>query len=828
MQQTLTKLFQQYRIIFWYGKEEMLEEFNEINLDDVHKITVDNNEFSIKYRVMRQEPAHKFLLYFMHDVPPHAENWLLDLQLANYEFHTDRAAIIIQDLGIDFDYKPIINEYMGFFQNKKRQEKLKQILVNEPLSPAQLKYKLLAITLKGNDISLEQLLLNLIEEHALGKEDKIADLEKFKLATFFWEEIRNKYAYKTESASVYDFLLELFKTDLQNILKSASFLNREALLLLNKWKDSSRFNACLEVLSEKVAKDLNLETALISCDYKDLMTNDSFQLIDQKIISGLVKDVLNKTISTSDLEQIIKRRENTWWFPKYKDHYYAVNYASKLITQVESALFDFKSVKEGIDLYVSQYYKIDYNYRKFLLHYSETNQSNSLALIADNIEKIYSNSYLLKLNDYWQKYVDQGNFLHEHDLVQQRNFFKRYIAPYADKGNRIFVIISDALRYESGVELLERLSKENRFTSSLDAMVSSVPTYTQLGMAALLPNNTLTYNEAIDHVFVDGQISNGTANRDKLLKQALKGRAVAIKAADFIEIGKKRDEGRDFVKQFDVLYIYHNGIDKTGDDKMTEEKVFKATEAEFDHIIKLLKTISNLNGTNAIITADHGYIYQNLKLEESDFSEVDKAGQVFKDNRRFIIGKNLKEQSSARKFTAKELYLDDDTEFLIPKSINRFRIQGAGSRFVHGGASLQELIIPVIEFTMKKEKTVKKVEIDIIRSVSKITSNNVIITFYQEEPVEEQVLARELRVAFYAKDGTLLSDIAYLNFDSPDSYAQSREQRYKFLLTKELGQYNNQDIVLRLEEPIPKAASYKIYKEKSYPVMISFTSDFDF
>jgi uncharacterized protein (TIGR02687 family) len=826
MQQTLNKLFQQHRIVFWYGKEEMLEEYNSLEFDGVTKLLLDNNEFSVKYRIMREQPDQKFLLYFMQDPPAHAENWLLDVQLANFEFHTDRAAIIIQDLEIDFDYKTVISQYLPFFQNKKRQDRLKAVIAGEPLSPGLLRFKMIAVTLKSNDATMEQLLFQLLEELCSNKEEKITDLNKYNLSDYFWQEIRDKFNYQSEAPTVYDFLIEIFKTDLDQVLKNNIRLNNEALIFLHKWKDSTRFNNCLNILSARAAQDLNLEGLFSTVDFMELMEKDSFQLIDQKIISSLARNLLDKTIALNDLEQIIKKRENTYWFGDFKNHYYAISFASKLIAQVNQTRFDFESVSQGFELYARQYYKIDQCYRKFLFHYTETNQSQSLGAIAETVEKIYSNTYLLKLNDYWQQFVDRGDLLNEYPFARQRNFYTRYVAPYVEKGNRIFVIISDALRYESGAELLDLLLQEDRFEAGIEPMIAGLPSYTQMGMAALLPNQTLTYDESNEYVYVDGQPSAGTASRDKILKQKLNNKALAIQASDFMEIGKKRDEGRDFTKQFDVLYIYHNRIDKLGDDKMTEEKVIGATEEEFTYLIRLLKTIANMNGNNVIITADHGYIYQNLKLEESDFSEVNRTGDIYKDSRRFIIGKNLKEQASARKFTAKELQLDDQTEFLLARSINRFRVQGAGSRFVHGGASLQELVIPVIEFSKKREKTVEKVGVDIIRSVSRITSNNAVVTFYQEEELGEGVLSRDLRVAFYAKDGSLLSNALNMTFDSRESYASSREQRARFLFSKDLGQYNHQDIHLRLEEAIEGTTKYRTYKEKTYPVLISFTNDF--
>ena len=60
--------------------------------------------------------------------------------------------------------------------------------------------------------------------------------------------------------------------------------------------------------------------------------------------------------------------------------------------------------------------------------------------------------------------------------------------------------------------------------------------------------------------------------------------------------------------------------------------------------------------------------------------------------------------------------LDGDIEILIPKSINRLRLKGSGSRFVHGGASLQEVVIPVLRINKKRQSDIDAVEVEILRS----------------------------------------------------------------------------------------------------------------
>jgi len=55
IQQRLKTIFQTQRLVFWYDDNEALKnEFNEIDLDDVTKLEIDNNEFSIKRQLHLQ------------------------------------------------------------------------------------------------------------------------------------------------------------------------------------------------------------------------------------------------------------------------------------------------------------------------------------------------------------------------------------------------------------------------------------------------------------------------------------------------------------------------------------------------------------------------------------------------------------------------------------------------------------------------------------------------------------------------------------------------------------------------------------------------------
>ena len=433
----------------------------------------------------------------------------------------------------------------------------------------------------------------------------------------------------------------------------------------------------------------------------------------------------------------------------------------------------------------------------------------------------------MNYNNNWQKVVDGLAVWPTTEQNSQQRFFKQHVYPFTSKKQRLFVIISDALRYENGAELSKRLQSENRYESKIEAMVSSLPSYTQLGMASLLPHKELSFQGESDSINADGMSSSGIQGRSKILAANSGVRATAIKAEDFMNMNSAK-EGREFVKQQDLIYIYHNRIDKTGDDKTSEERVFEAVEEEINFLMDLIKKITNMNGNNMLVTADHGYLYQYNELAESDFSKSNHTGELWKENRRFVIGKDLVNDSATKAFKASELNIYSDASVLIPKSINRLRVKGAGSRFVHGGASLQEIVIPLVKVTKKRADTTSAVDVDIIKSTDNITTNILAVSFIQSNLVTETVLPRVLRAAIYAEDGEVLSDVFKYNFDIDEGSERQREVKHRFqLMAKASGKYKKQRVRLVLEEPVEATTKWKQYKEYFYTLNISFTNDFD-
>ena len=391
------------------------------------------------------------------------------------------------------------------------------------------------------------------------------------------------------------------------------------------------------------------------------------------------------------------------------------------------------------------------------------------------------------------------------------------------------MIISDAMRYEIGDELLGLIRQEDRYSAELEPALSTLPSYTQLGMAALLPNKSLAIaDNDTGTVLVDGQSSQGTVNRTKILQAALDGRGQAVKAEDFMQLN--REDSRELLKGNDVLYIYHNRIDHTGDKMHSEGQAFEAAEQTLGDLIRLIKKLTAANANNLLITADHGFIYQNRELDESDFlGDVVSGDDIRYRDRRFVLGKGLSASPAFHHFSSEQLGLDGEMEVQIPKSINRLRLKGSGSRFVHGGASLQEVVIPVLKVNKKRQSDVSAVEVDILRGASSvITSGQLAVTLYQSGPVTEKVQPRHLRAGIYTQSGELISDSQELSFDLTSENPRERELQVRFVLSRKADEANGQEVFLKLEEQHAGTSHHKEYKSLRYLMRRSFTSDFDF
>lgn len=830
VEQNLKKLFEKHRIVLWYDPEQNFEEqFQELSVAGVEKLLVENNEFALKHQMLINRPEQNFLVYKAGDRPDNDENWLLDLELGNHVFETDQAGLTLQELELPYAYRNWVIKHVAYFQNKKRlpafTNKLSHGLTEEELS-----YLLLQTVLKANSSLLDDILRRAAELFIKNDwEDTLEDLQRYGLDSFLWESLEANFNYRATSPVFYDFILELFKRGFSP-LSSRSRLNSGAEVLMANWKDARSFEPTFIKLSAKVESDLSLSQEIHQFELEELLGEDLFESVEQQIIRILVSELSQDKPSWNRIEKALKARETSYWSEhKYNNFYKAIYYGSELLQFIQAHQdLKFEAFESGLDHYTKEGFKADQFYRLFIDHYRMTKQNNVLSDLFNTVHKAYSNSWLLNQAGQWQSVIERENGWYRGGK-RQTDFFGNWIKhEFLDKDRKLFVVISDALRYENGEELHQRFSEEARFSSQLDYQITGLPSYTQLGMASLLPHKELALGEG-DLILADGKSTSGSGNRKKILEEHSGVRATVIGAEELMKLKSKGQEAKDLVQGHDLIYIYHNRIDKVGDDKTSEDKVIEAAREEIDFLVDLAKKISNMNGTHVLFTSDHGYIYQHEVLDQSDFTDAEITGETIKENRRFVIGKDLKHNQNVVKFQATELGLNNDLEVLIPKGINRLRKQGAGSRFVHGGAALQEVVVPIVWASKKKADTVEKVSIEVLnKSNNRITTNIHTVRFYQTEAVGKGIIPRQVKAYFALEDqGEFkpLSDIFNYRFDNESKKSEEREVVNKFTLSTSLR--NSQSVYLLLEERVEGSNQWNTIHKYPYSLTLAMENDFD-
>ncbi len=822
-------------IIFWYDEVGAFKDIiDELHLSNakVLKITKGekrgkeffNNYFKIKYTIEVLDKENNFLIYSEHPRPNDAENYILDLELCSEEFHADQSMMIIDEYKLEPTNSEIRNHIRAnitFFNNKERRAKFESF-ISEDKSLTAIRLAMLATVVKSTDSSITNILKTILME-GIEENGKIIEIEKWLSLSLLDEELEKEYAFNYEeikkffySLVIKHFYYSIRENNVPAQLKNYYVGNNNAYLFVDSWINDSRSNEKYRELALMAERELELKKYLVKIPTDRLVTATTFKAIDDIVIDKIL-ELLNSGITEYDnyKEWINTREDLTTWKSEYIDIYNTLFQACEMLKIEKEFLIKSRDTKSLFEEYCKNYSKIDYTYRKFYLAYDKAILSTNLNLepLREKIEKFYTKNYLKSLNEVWiEKLKENNNEWNSFGLNYQKDFYRDEIINMKD---RIVVIISDAFRYEVAVELRERIMKQLKSSSvSLEAMMGVLPSYTKLGMASLLPhNNQLNYSNG--DILVGNINSAGTENRDKILKLAREN-SVAVQYKDILN----REKLRELIKGQEIIYIYHDCIDATGDKKSTERDVFNACERAIDELLSVIKYLSNnISAKNIYITADHGFLYEREELEEYDKVSLDT--ETLEKNRRFLISdKKIEPQGTVTidlDSTLKGMY------GVFPNGNYRFKVAGGGANYVHGGLSLQEVVIPLLKYKISGGNIIQKKKVDIkLSNLSrKITNNTTKFNFFQLDAIDlnKSILPRNVRLGIYKHD-VLISDEKNIQFKS-----EVENDEYSEYLTLKKSNYNKNEIChLRIID----SENNDIIEEIEYKIDISISNDFGF
>ncbi|EEG5066587.1 BREX-1 system phosphatase PglZ type A [Salmonella enterica subsp. enterica serovar Dublin] len=851
--------FAEHRIVFWHDPDKrFLEELDNLELENVTLLDMtDQSQLAVKKRIEIDEPEQQFLLWFPHDAPPKEFDWLLDIRLYSTEFHADFAAITLNTLGIpQLGLREHIQRRKAFFSTK-RLSALKG-LVTEQENEASLDKKMVAVIAGVKTAKTEEILFSLITQYVNQQKDDDSDLEntlamlkRHDLEGVLWDILNQEMGYQAEHPTLENLILKLFCTDLsaqadpqkrewleKNVLATPSG-RASALAFMVTWRADRRYKEAYDYCAQQMQDALRPEDQYRLSSPYDLHECETTLSIEQTIIHALVTQLLEEstTLDREAFKKLLSERQSKYWCQTRQEYcaiYDALRQAERLLNLRNRHIdgFHYQDSATFWKAYCEELFRFDQAYRLFNEYALLVHSKGAMILksLDDYIEALYSNWYLAELSRSWNKVLETENRMQEWRIAgvpRQQNFYNEVVKPQFNNPQikRVFVIISDALRYEVAEELGNQINTEKRFTAELRSQLGVLPSYTQLGMAALLPHDEICYQPGSgDIVYADGLSTSGTPNRDTILK---KYKGMAVKSDDLLKW--KNQQGRDLIRDYEVVYIWHNTIDAMGDSASTEEKTFEACRNAVVELKDLVtRVINRLHGTRIIVTADHGFLFQQQPLSGQDKTTLQiKPDNTIKNHKRFIIGHQLPADDFCWKGkVADTAGVSDNSEFLIPKGSQRFHFSG-GARFVHGGAMLQEVCVPVLQVkALQKtaaEKQPQRRPVDIVKHhpLIKLVNNIDKVSLLQTHPVGELYEPRTLNIFIVDNANNVVSGKERICFDSDNN---TMEKRVRDVTLKLIGaNFNRRNEYWLILEDAQTETGYQ-----KYPVIIDLAFQDDF
>lgn len=524
----LTTARPHHRLVFWNDAEaSYADQITALVPAGVTLIRVDQESaLAIKHRLEIDEPATRFLLYAATPEPAYESDWLLDIRLYSKTFRADLASAHLDELGLtNAALHPHLALRRPFLKSKVRLAKLRQwVQPGDQESDLDLKMLAVLAVTDGDGCDLDNVIRGMVDGWipslgAPGSGDiPTLDLDavnqiwdqvvKLELASAFWDAVKIRYGYDAERPTLGDLLTRLLVTDwaaacamqdgsdvpqgVRHLILAKPTLRTNVAVLCSYWRSHQRRHATYRVVSEFVTKRLDLRRHLDSGGWRPLLRVQTFEVIEQLIVHQIRERLLSvKSLSElADIRELIAARRDGFWAGcrPYLNIYQALRAAEAFLTLRWT--YDHGFMSSGLEslmtAYVTDLHRFDQTYRHFMAaaDADDAMGKDVLKPLRAQIEGLYVDWFLAHLAEAWDAVVVKERFLETGRIgnaAQQWNFYRHQVAPLFKQNSRmrVFVVISDALRYEVATEIAAAINAEDGLVADLKPMISSLPSYTE-------------------------------------------------------------------------------------------------------------------------------------------------------------------------------------------------------------------------------------------------------------------------------------------------------------------------------------------------------------
>ena len=801
--------FYKRRIIFWYDEDREFED----KLDDIEianaklLVLTGTNNFAVKKLLNVDDTTSNYLVYSPITYESQEDNWLLNIELYSEEFRADLISIWMNEIDLPStpDFRRLIKAYKKFFGAQPRRAAFAKL--NKGITTAsQMHLAVMAAICGIDDMQANSIVKAIIRGGTDMEANEIFQgLVNYGAEEPFWALVKQVTGYfEGKDSSIEKLITHILLTATTRTLRMEYLAGLDSFIstphqawcydFVSDWIAGDNKQELVEIL-RNVEEEMLLRKRFQKVPLDDLVGTEVFPCVNECILNQLMTEISNHIINVDVITSTVEKRRTLAWYDDVECYYEGILQVAKMqaFFLEHSSGFHTVEARNVWKEYTEDYYHMDTYYRQYHLAFGKSltvgndHLDDLFKQVTDKVEGLYTHWFLGELGNNWSdacadELAQYGRVL---EVPQQENFYNRKVK---NADHRVFVIISDAFRYEVAASLAEQLRRETQSKVSLGSCAGIFPTVTKFGMAALLPHKELTVTERSNgylQILADG-MSTDAGNRDKVLKTA-NSKSVALKYKDIAPM--KRAERSALVKGMDVVYIYHDKVDEAS--HTSDSMVFPACDDAIEEIKNIVRIIRNeFSGTRVYITADHGFLYTYSPLSED--SKVDKTTMGDEDvevDRRYLVTR----KDAKPDYLLPVKFMDEHYDAFTPRGSVRIKKKGGGLNFVHGGISLQEMVVPIIEYhylrndskAYQKNKAkydTKPVEVGLLSASRKISNMIFSLNFYQKDAVGDNRSAANYLLYFVDSNGKQISDMAKIIADKTSDNGQDRTFRCNFNL----------------------------------------------
>ena len=758
--------------------------------------------FTVKYNLVNDWKDDKVVLLFKGMLAPNSQDDRMDFPLygemkANMVFSEESYLTFMQLKSIPSTFAPFIARHIGELQLSKYEKILEPYYDQQHFSIDICNRGLISGYLGASKLlSWDDIIIRMVCLDAEDDKDKEA---------YLYRALKNNH---DSSKALEDTLISICGVSYEPLI-----LNR-----MQKFAESFKYNSITQNLTAVNADDYKAykinssvtlqklnsfrETALNHPTFADQFSkaiaklsvnihedkiitwygvDAEYAFITENICWPVIQNIIKEKAITNPVESNEKLRAFSLRLPEESSSQEVIDFVSNACFLLEKignlGSFTLKTARDYISKYIGEFYLVDTYYRLCIGEFKEIPSTvpvyDELHVFKKYLDGEYGKAVNL-LNLEWMKCINETDVkpISLKGILHQQDFYEKKLKGIDAK--RV-VIVSDAMRYEVAVELLNSLG-DAKHVATLEPALAIIPTETKYSKLTLLPHSGLRYSEC--DLYVDGEVLDTIEKRTAHIKR-YEPDALCI---DFNELSNlSQNQKRELFKNR-LVYIFHDVIDSVAHDNPS--KLFVACRTAVDEIRKLIPSLhATFNVANVYVTSDHGFLYNDIPFEEKDKHKVEDEYEERKT--RYYITESSGAVMGISKFNMSDVSTMSNTGKIVavPDGSNRFNAEGGGYQFAHGGGTLQEMVIPVLYSHLRREDKKESVGVTLLGSALTMVSSRLKFSLIQSDAVSEDY--KEIRVlcGIY-EGGNLISAEKEVVLNSTDVNPQNRFYSVELILSK--------------------------------------------